>query len=374
MPYRVRPAQVLQGVGAVLVVTAAVAVAGSYGGVGARLPLMVRAAVAAVFSVRAQRRELRGAEETLAACAGGLAVVAGAWAGTLRVGSAIPLAAVAACCLVLHRVAPTTAVWPLASWVALQLAVLRAVDAVPAALHAWVFVVVALVGLAVALRGRRLVARVALVMTVPWWVLGVAATTAWAWTGSGAERQFSAVLVVAAAGGLLTTRLRPDLHRLLGPQLAVPVLAGAPAGLAVSGAAAVLGTPGITVAGYAGLLTATVLPENLRDRPRELFEPVAVTAGSVMALAAVVHLSAGMHWTALTVLLLLTAAPAAVIAWWRPEERQTAVPTALGCLTAAAGLAVPADLFRPRPAAGGVPAPYGGRPPPPPAPPPPPRP
>ncbi|HEY4627283.1 MAG TPA: hypothetical protein VIH01_14790, partial [Blastococcus sp.] len=118
-------------------------------------------------------------------------------------------------------------------------------------------------------------------------------------------------------------------------------------------------TPGITVAGYAGLLTATVLPENLRDRPRELFEPVAVTAGSVMALAAVVHLSAGMHWTALTVLLLLTAAPAAVIAWRRPEERQTAVPTALGCLTAAAVLAIPADLFRPVPAAVVLTALYG---------------
>jgi hypothetical protein len=127
----------------------------------------------------------------------------------------------------------------------------------------------------------------------------------------------------------------------------------------VSGAAAVLGTPGITVAGYAGLLTATVLPENLRDRPRELFEPVAVTAGSVMALAAVVHLSAGMHWTALTVLLLLTAAPAAVIAWWRPEERQTAVPTALGCLTGAAVLAIPAGLLHPVPAAVVLTALYG---------------
>src|SRR4051812_50039329 len=96
MPYRVRPAQVLQGVGAVLVVTAAVAVAGTHGGVGARLPLLMLAAVAPAFSGRAPRRELRGAEEALAALAAGLAGVAGARAGAPRGGRAPPPAAVAA--------------------------------------------------------------------------------------------------------------------------------------------------------------------------------------------------------------------------------------------------------------------------------------
>ena len=65
--------------------------------------------------------------------------------------------------LVLHREAPTTAAWPLVSWAAAQLAVLRALDLVPDGLHTELYLGVALVGLGIALFGRQVVGRLALV-------------------------------------------------------------------------------------------------------------------------------------------------------------------------------------------------------------------
>ena len=74
LPYRARPPQVLLGVGAVLLVSAGAAVASAYGGAPARLLLFALAATAAVFSLRAARTGLTSSEETLAACATGLAL------------------------------------------------------------------------------------------------------------------------------------------------------------------------------------------------------------------------------------------------------------------------------------------------------------
>src|SRR3954447_2332655 len=266
LPYRARPLQVLLGVGAVLVVSAAAAVVGAYGGLTARVPLLLLARVAAGFSLLATLQALRSTEETLAACAAGLALTASALGG----GGSVPPAAVAAACLGLHLLAPSTAVWPLASWTALQLAVLRTVDAVPGPLHPSLYLAVSLVGLGIALEGRPVVARIALVTTVPWWVAGVLGGTATAWPGPGLTRQLSALLVVAAAAGLLPARLRADLDRLLGPPVAVPRVAGVVAGAGVSASLAALGSPGITAAGYAGVLLATTLPPYLRGWRRGL--------------------------------------------------------------------------------------------------------
>jgi len=346
LPYRLRPLQLLLGVGAVLVVAAAAAVAGAHGGPYARISFAVLGVIAAALSLVAALDELRSTEETLAACAAGLGLVAATW----HTGSPLPSSVVAAACLGLHVAARNAATWPLASWVALQVAVLKGTDDVAPSLHSSLFLAVALVGLGIALWGRPLVARAALVTTGPWWVVGVAGGLTTAWTGSGAARPIAALLVVAAAAGLLPARLRIELDVLLGPRIAVPALAGGVAGAAVAGALAAGGTVGITAAGYAGVLLASVLPGYLTGWRRGLFGPVAVTTGSVMALSALGELALRADWDALVVLFLLTALPSALFSW-RADARSEALPWAVGCLAAAAVLAVPAGWLDPVPAA-----------------------
>ncbi|MGY1603203.1 SCO7613 C-terminal domain-containing membrane protein [Geodermatophilus sp. SYSU D00815] len=346
-PSRARSLQVLLGVGAVLVEVAALAVLDE-GGAAARLPLLALAVAAAGLSVGAAARGLRSTEEALALCAAGLAGAA-AW-GTGPGGAAL-LAWLVVLFLCLRVLAPTTATWSLAAWAGVQLAVLRVLAAAPDAFRPSLFLSVALVGLGIALWGRRPVARLALVTTVPWWVAGVVGGLTTAWTGEGPARHLAAVLVVAAAAGLVPARLRADLDALLGPPAAVPLLAGAVAGAAVAGALAALGSPGITAAGYVGVLAAATLPEYLHGWRRGLFRPVAVAAGSTMALAALVQLSARGDWAALVVLFLLTALPAALVSGSRAGERGSALPWAVGCLAAAAVVAVPAGWLDPVPAA-----------------------
>ena len=135
LPYRARPAQVLLGVGAVLLVSAGAAVASAYGGLPARLLLVALAAAAGTFSVRAARAGLRSSEETLAASAAGLAVAASDPGGLSLEGNPLPVAVLAVVLVVLHRVARTTTAWPLAAWGAAQLAVLRGLDSVPPTLR-----------------------------------------------------------------------------------------------------------------------------------------------------------------------------------------------------------------------------------------------
>jgi hypothetical protein len=128
LPYSLRPPQVLLAVGAGLVVCAAAAFASAYGGAAVRGLLLALAVTAAGFSWRAARAGLRSSEETLAASAAGLGIVGSDLGGPVLQGDPATPAAIAVVFLVLHRVTPTTAVWPLASWAAAQLAVLRALD------------------------------------------------------------------------------------------------------------------------------------------------------------------------------------------------------------------------------------------------------
>ncbi|SNR29168.1 SCO7613 C-terminal domain-containing membrane protein [Blastococcus mobilis] len=341
LPYRTSPPQVLLGVGAVLLVSAGGAVASAYGGGPVRVLLLALAAGTAWFSVRAARTGLRSSEETLAACTAGLAL-AGTDLGGPLLGAAPGSAAVLAVgFLGLHRVARTTVSWPLAAWGAAQLAVLRGLDAVPDVLHTAVLLSVALIGLGIALSGRRVVARVALVTTAPWWLAGVVGGSSSAWTGAGAERWLSAVLVVAAAGGLLVVRVRAELEPLTGPPVAIPVVAGVVAGAAVTGAFSSLGTVAMTLTGYAGVLLANTAAATLTGRRRGLFLPVALAAGIVMALLCIGQLVARERWSELSLLLLLTALPTVLVAVRRPDDRPVALPVAIGCLAGAALLALP---------------------------------
>lgn len=342
---RVRPAQVLLGVGAVLLVSAGAAVASAYGGGPARVLVLVLAGAAAGLSLRAARARLRSSEETLAACAAGLAVSGGALGGPALDDAALPAFALAAGFLVLHRVAPSTATWPVVSWGAAQLGVLRALDAVPPWLTTATLLGTALVGLGIALFGRRLVARITLLSTAPWWAAGVVQGTGSAWSDAGAQRWFSAALVVGAAAGLLVARLRAPLDVLLGPPRLVPVVAGLVAGTGLTGAFSSLGVVGITLTGYAGVLLANTAAGLLDGWPRGLFLPVALAGGGVTAVLCVALLLGDEQWTALAVLLLLTAAPTVVVAALRREDRPVAAPTAVLCLAGAVLLTLPDGLL-----------------------------
>lgn len=356
---RARPPQVLLGVGAVLLVSAGAAIASAYGGLPARLLLLALAAAAGWSSVRAAAAGLRSSEEILAACAAGLAIAASGPGGLSLDGNPAPVTVLAGVLLALHRVAPTTAAWPLASWSALQLAVLRALDGIPAALETALYLSVALVGLGVALFGRRIVARAALVTTAPWWLAGVIGGSSSAWGGTAAERWLAAALMVGAAAGLLVVRLREVVEPLLGPPVVVPVVAGIVAGAAVTGAFSSLGALATTLTGYAGVLLANTAAASLTGWRRGLFLPVALAAGSVMALLCIVQLAADARWSQLCLLLLLTAVPTVAVAIRRPEERPVALPVAIWCLAGAALFALPDGLLSPVAAALALTALYG---------------
>lgn len=345
LPYRARPPQLLLGVGAVLVVCAAATAL--YGGGPARSLLLVLAALAAGGSAWGSWAGLRSTEETLAAAAVALALI-GADPARPGVGGVVAPAALAATFLVLHLLLPRPGTWPVAAWGAAQVAALRALDATAdGVVRTAALFGVALVGLGITLGGRRLVARVALLTTAPWWAAGVVGGITTAWTGEPAARWLSAALTLAGAAGLLLARLERDVDPLLGPPAVVPVLAGAVAGAAAAGALFSAGPDAVPIGGYAGVLLACTAAAVLTGWRRGLLLPVALAAGSVLVVVSGVRLLADARWAALCVVLALTAVPSLVVAARRPEARSVAVPTALGCLAVAALFSVPAGLLGP---------------------------
>lgn len=343
---RARPPQVLLGVGAVLLVTAGATAASINGGPVARWLLIALAVISALLSLVAAARGLRSSEETFAACSAALGLVATGLGGR---GPALPALTLllAAAFLVLHLLTQRTVVWPVASWAAGQLAVLRGLHLVPDALHTLVVLNVALVGLGIALFARPLIARIALATSAPWWVTGVVAGSSSAWVDHGLERWLSAGLMIAAGAGLIVARLRKELDPLLGPPRAVPVVAGLVAGAATTGALSSLGALAVTLTGFAGVLVATVAAGYLTGWHRGLFLPVALAGGLTMTLLCLVQLVAAARWLDLSLLLVLTAIPTVLVAVRRPEDRPEAVPAAVGCLGGAVLLALPDGLLGP---------------------------
>jgi hypothetical protein len=347
LPYRARPPQVLLGIGAVLVVCAAAALVSAYAGGPARALLLALSLTAMGFSLRAGRAHLRSSEEVLAASAAGIAL-AGTELGAPVLGANAGTGAfLAVVFLVLSLASPTTAVWPVASWVAAQIAVLRGLDVVPAVLRTEVFLCVAVVGLGIALFARRAVGRTALLTTGPWWLAGVVGGISSTWADDGGRQWLSAALMIAAALGLVLARLRQPLDPLLGPPRLVPVVAGVVIGTAVTGAFSSLGPLAMTLTGYAGVLLANTAAATLTGWRRGLGLPIALPAGLVMAGLCLAQLVARAEWGQLSLLLLLTAIPTVVVAVRRPGDRPVALPTAVGCLTGAALLALPGGHLSP---------------------------
>lgn len=341
LPERTRPPQVLLVVGAVLLVSAGATLATVQGGVLARIELLVLAVVAAALSIRAARADLRSSAETFAASAAGLALAGSDLASAPGTGHPLPAVLLAGVFVALHRVSHGPVAWLLAAWVAVQVAALRAVDVVPDAWRIELFLTVALVGLGVALFGRPLVARLALASTAPWWAAGVVGGVTEAWTAGMAERWLAAGLMASAAAGLVLARLRASLDVLLGPPRLVPLIAGLVTGAAVAGAWSAGGPVAVAVAGFTGVLVATLAAGELSGWRRGLFLPVALSGGVLLAVLSIGRLLHGRHWSELALLLLLTAAPTAWVALVRGDDRPVAVPTGIGCLAGAALLGLP---------------------------------
>jgi hypothetical protein len=350
LPSRLRPPQVLLGVGVVLVV--AVGLAGpALAGDLARVGILLLALVTGCASALAARRHLRSTEEACAAAAAALAVAGAAGDGPLD-GGPLPLLGTAAVLLSVRVLLPAPLSWPLAAWVAVQVAALRALDLVPGGAGRTALLLgVALVGLAVTPAARRSLARLVLVTTAPWLVAGVGGGLVTAATADGPARWVPAGLTVAVAAALLVVRLDRDVEPLLGSPRAVPVVAGLVAGGAVGAALSTDGPWTLPLAGWSGVLLMSTAAAVLTGWRRGLLLPAAVAAGSVLLGLAVVQLTAAARWQALVSLLLLTALPAALVAVVRRDDRPTAAPGATGCLAAAALLAVPAGLLTPGPSA-----------------------
>jgi hypothetical protein len=340
-----RPSLLLLVVGAVLVVSAGGTAAAVYGGGSAQVLLLALAAAAAGASAWGSHARLRATEETLAAAAVALAVLGTDTGTPLLRGSVVPPLVLAGVFLVLTWLLRRPATWPLAAWLAGQLAALRVLAGTEdgAARTVWMLTV-ALVGLGIAIGARRLVARVALVTTAPWWVAGVVGAVGTAWSADAAARWTSAVLTAAVALELVAARLVRALEPLLGPPRAVPLLAGVVSGAALGGALGAPGPGAVLLAGYTGVLIAAFAAALLTGWVRGLFLPIALAAGGTQVALSVGQLVAGRRWVELVLLLLLTALPCVLVAALRRDDRPVAVPAAVGCLAGAALVAAASGL------------------------------
>ena len=345
LPARLRPPQVLLGVGAVLLVAAGLAGPSLAGG-AARLGLLLLALVAGCASAWAARARLRSTEEACAAAAAALALTGAASGDRPLEGGPLFALVVAGVFVCLRVLLPRPLSWPLAAWAALQVAALRSLDLVPSGVpRTALLLAVALAGLVATLAARRPLARVTLGTTVPWLVAGVLGGLTTAATAPGPARWLSAGLTVATAAVLLPVRLDRAVEPLLGPPRLVPVVVGLVAGGAVAAALSTDGPVPLPLAGWLGVLLVSLAAALLTGWRRGLLLPAATAAGGVLVVLAVAQLVAAARWQALVVLLVLTALPAAGVAAVRRDERPQAVPAAIGCLVAAALLAVPAGLL-----------------------------
>ncbi|MCO7222669.1 hypothetical protein NH342_23030, partial [Klenkia sp. PcliD-1-E] len=234
---RVTPQVLLLGAGVVAVLGSVLSVftVGTPAGVVAVAALLVVAAGLAVLAGHAGTPTAGEALAVASVLAAGALVVVGARtaprpelaAGTLALFVAVGTGA-------LRMVAPQLRTWPVAAWVAAQVAVLVAVQShdLRSDLLTGVLLGVALTGLAVAWAGRDVVAMAGLLGSVPWWLTGVWVAEQEAWGGD--RPVLAAGFAVAAAVGLLLTT-HPRVPRLPVAGPLVPVLAGVVAGSVVAG-------------------------------------------------------------------------------------------------------------------------------------------
>ncbi|MGY1637505.1 SCO7613 C-terminal domain-containing membrane protein [Geodermatophilus sp. SYSU D00742] len=342
LPYRARGLEWLLAVGVVLIATAGAGMTALFGGDWARVLLLGLAAAAAMASWAGAVASLPRSEEALAAAAVVLTALGADPGGSLLSGGLGPPVTAGAVFAVLAYLLPSPASWPLALWAATQVTALRAVDGAPSgAPDVALAVGAALAGLATAGVARPLVARIALVVALPWWLAGVGGAVSTAWSGTGPERWLSAALAVAAAAALLAAAGRPEPDALLRPASTVGAVSGIAAGAAIGAALHSPGPVAVPLAGYLGVALASVAAALLTGAARRALLPAAVGAGATLVVLCLVQLVADARWTALSWLLAVTAAASLLTAALRRDERPRALPAAVVCGGLAAVCTVP---------------------------------
>ncbi len=345
---RLSPQQVLLGLGALLVVAAAIAfVAVAWTRLGVAFQAAVMATVTAAAcgtSALAARRGLRATEEALAAAGAALLVVDlaaahglglfGADRVPLELWAGLSCVAVVLVALALGRATRSTTTWPLVALLAAQPAgwLLLPADLADGAAGVAVLAATAL-GDVLVLRWLRpalvpLALTLSSLVALPAALLGLLL----AWVGSPLDSWLSTALLTTAgaAAVVLLRRVRPA--ALADPRpaagLAAAVAAAALAGsLSASGAAG-----GVATAALGLLLLSVAAPERVAGP----LLTALVAAGAVLAGAGASVVEDADRYGVLAALVLAAAVPAVLAALLRPPVR----PAATAAAFAAAGLAV----------------------------------
>jgi hypothetical protein len=346
---RLSPQQVLLGLGALLVVAAAVtfvAVAWTRFGLVFQAGVMLTAtALACGVSAWTARRGLRATEEALAAAGAALLVVdlgAARALGLFRLEEiplrpwwAISSGSVALLAVLLGRLTRTTAVWPLTALLAAQPLpfLLLPPDLLAGPAGVAVALVVAGADLVAARFLRPYLGRVALVLAGITGGAGVIGGLISAVEGPvGDAWAATAILAGAGAAAVALTRL-PRPSGLLPSPVSVAAVAAGVVGLAVAGALDLTGDAGPAVATYLGLalLTLAVLAAQFDVACAAL-----TTGGAALAVLGASFLSEAPDLRPLEFALLAAAVPAALAAVRLTALRRPATGAAL----AAPGLAI----------------------------------
>ncbi|PRY49694.1 hypothetical protein LY71_105138 [Geodermatophilus tzadiensis] len=345
---RVSPQQVLEGLGALLVVAASLAfVAVAWTRLGVTFQAAVMAAVtaaAAGASAWTARRGLRATEEALAAAGAALLAVdlgaahaLGLWGADAlpgRLWAALSCALVALAALGLGRLTRTTVTWPAVALLAAQPVALLLLPEGQDGLVAGVAVLAgtALADVLALLVLRRSLHRLALGLAALWAVAGALRGLVLAWSLDPVQ-SWTATVLLGVAGAVAVPLLRE--LRPADPRPVAALAAGLPA-VALSGSLSGVGVVGPVVAVGLGLvLLAGAAP--VRSAP-------AVLAGLLASGAALGATGAGVVAEAgrtdlLALLALAAAVPAALAAVLRPELRAAATGAALVAPGSAAVLA-----------------------------------
>lgn len=361
---RLSPQQVLLGLGALLVVAAAVAfVAVAWTRLGVTFQAAVMATVTAAAcatSAWSARRGLRATEEALAAAGAALLAIdlaaahaLGLWGADAvpgRLWAGLSCAVTAAAAVGLGRLTRSTVTWPLvallaaqpAGWLLLPEGLADGVAGVAVLLGTALLDVLALLVL------RRLLSPVALVLGGLAGAAGALLGAVLAWTGGAVDSWGSTAVLAAAAAGASVLLREPGLAPRLPERRAASAVVAGVVALALAGSMTALGVAGTVAAAGLGLvlLTTAAAPQVAGPAPFAL-----LAAGAVLAGAGGTVLDVTDREAPLALLVLAAAVPAVLSAVLRPPVRPAATAAALCAPGLAVLVALEGGLLDPVPAA-----------------------
>ncbi len=360
---RLSPQQVLLGLGALLVVAAAlafVAVAWTRLGVAFQAAVMSTVTAAAcAASALAARRGLRATEEALAAAGAALLAVdlgaaraLGLWGADAvppRLWAGLSCVAVGGAALLLGLATRSTLTWPLVALLAAQPAawLLLPADLADGAAGVAVLAVTALADVLVLLVLRPVLRPVALVLAALTGGAGALLGVVLAWGGAPVDSWgATAVLAATAAAAVGLLHRSPPVPALPAPERTAATAAGV-AAAALGGSLGQLGVGGAVVAAGLGLVLLTLAA------PARAAGPLLgglLAGGTVLSLAGAAVLADAGSAGPLALLVLAGAAPAVLAAVGRPRVRPQATAAALAAPALAVLVAHEGGLLDPVPA------------------------